>query len=131
MDPGVPVSNMSANISALAGAGAKTIMLANLPNLGDTPELLATGNPAAIGAYRALSQMFNNSLAGAVSALEGSLGIDIRLLDIFGIGEDPHGTPAAFGITNLTERAVTGGNGNRSFGFPHGSCPGRSPSDRP
>ncbi|MCU0779639.1 MAG: SGNH/GDSL hydrolase family protein [Akkermansiaceae bacterium] len=108
-DPGIPVANMTANISALAAAGAKTILLGNLPNLGDTPQLLATGNPTAIGGFRTLSQMFNAGLAGAVPTLEANLGIDIRLLDIYGIGEELHTTPAVFGITNLTEGALTSG----------------------
>jgi len=46
-DPSVPATNIAGVISTLAAAGAPHFLIPNLPDLGDTPELLATNNAAA------------------------------------------------------------------------------------
>lgn len=61
----LPASAATTAFTSIYAFGAKTILLGNLPNLGDTPELLATGNPGAINGFRTLSQMINAGLAGA------------------------------------------------------------------
>lgn len=109
-NPAVPAGNIAGIISTLAGAGAKTILLPNLPDLGDTPELLSTGNPAAILGFSQLSAGFNFSLYSQIPFLETSLGINIVELDIWSIGKELKNNPAAFGFTNTTQSALLTGN---------------------
>ena len=108
-NPNVPAGNIAGIISTLARAGAKTILLPNLPDLGDTPELLSTGSPAAILGFSQLSGGFNASLYSQIPSLETSLGIHIVALDIFSIGKELKSNPA-FGFTNTTQSALLTGN---------------------
>jgi len=55
LDPTIPAGNLAGIISTLAGAGARNFLLPNLPDLGDTPELISTGNAAAILGFSQLS----------------------------------------------------------------------------
>lgn len=110
LDPLVPAANISTTITTLASGGAKHILLMNLPDLGDTPEIISTGNPLAIAGFSQLSLAYNMALAAAVPDLETSLGIQITLLDIYSIGKDIKNNPGNFGFTNTTEGAFTSGN---------------------
>jgi phospholipase/lecithinase/hemolysin len=109
-NPIASANNISSIITTLAGAGARNFLVPNLPDLGDTPRSIATGNPLVIGALSGASMMFNMSLAASVPALEASLGINIRLLDVFSISKEIKADPGAYGITNTTLGALTSGN---------------------
>lgn len=61
------VANIVATVQTLAAAGAQHVLVANLPDLGETPELL--GDAAA----SALSALFNSSLALAMNSLGAAL----------------------------------------------------------
>ncbi len=58
------VTNTTNSIAALLAAGAKHILVPNLPDIGKTPSALA-GGPAASAAAEALSVAFNTGLANA------------------------------------------------------------------
>jgi len=109
-NPNTSANNIANIITTLAGAGARNFLVPNLPDLGDTPRSIATGNPLVIGALSGASMMFNMSLAASVPVLEASLGINIRLLDVFSIGKEIKADPGAYGITNTTLGALTSGN---------------------
>lgn len=109
-DPTVPATNIAGVISTLAGAGARNFLVPNLPDLGDTPELLATNNAAAIMGASLLSQGFNASLFSQVDALAANLGLNICTLDIYAIGQDLKTNPGAYGFTNTTQSALLTGN---------------------
>jgi phospholipase/lecithinase/hemolysin len=104
-----PAANIGTVITTLASAGAKNILLLNLPDLGDLPESLA-GGPGAIAVGNAFSVGFNTELAGMVPTLASSLGIEIVLLDMFGVGKELLTDSAALGFTNTTEGALPSGN---------------------
>jgi len=110
LDPTIPAGNLAGIISTLAGAGARNFLLPNLPDLGDTPELISTGNAAAILGFSQLSMAFNASLYARIPDLESSLGIDIIPLDIFGIGKDLRNNPPTYGFTNTSQSALLTGN---------------------
>jgi outer membrane lipase/esterase len=116
-DPTVPATNIAGVISLLAGAGARHFLVPNLPDLGDTPELLATNNAAAIMGASLLSQGFNASLFSQVVTLENNLGIDICTLDIYGIGQELKTNPGAYGFTNTTQSALLTGNAANAAEF--------------
>lgn len=116
-DPNIPAANILSLIPSLAAAGAKSILLPNLPDLGDTPELLATGNALAIAGFSQLSLGFNQTLAAQIPGLEASLGIDIIPLDIYAIGKQLRNNPSAYGFTNTTQSALLTGNGANAAGY--------------
>ena len=107
LDPTIPAGNILGIISTLAGAGAKTILFPNLPDLVDTPALLATNNPASILGASMWTQGFNATLASQIAGLESAYGIDIVLLDIYSIGKALKNDP---GFTNTTDSALLTGN---------------------
>lgn len=109
-DPTIPAANIAGVITTLASGGAKTILLLNLPDFGDLPQTLASGNPAVIDGARQLSIGFNLSLAALAPTLETSLGIDIILLDMFPIGKELKNNAGAYGFTNTTQGALPSGN---------------------
>jgi phospholipase/lecithinase/hemolysin len=116
-DPTVPATNITGVISLLAGAGARQFLVPNLPDLGDTPELLATNNAAAIMGASLLSQGFNASLFSQVDTLANNLGLDIWTLDIYSIGQELKTNPGAYGFTNTTQSALLTGNAANAAGY--------------
>lgn len=110
LNPTIPAGNVLGIITTLAGAGAKTILLPNLPDLGDTPALLSTNDPSSILGASMWTQGFNQTLASQVSGLESTFGIDIVLLDIYAIGKAMKNNPGAYGFTNTTDAALLTGN---------------------
>ena len=86
-------------IARLRDAGARTIMVFNLPNIGQTPFGLA--NPEA--PLTALSSLFNSTLEAGL----GSLHVDIIPMNVNGLLSEVIANPAAFGFTNVTTPACT------------------------
>jgi outer membrane lipase/esterase len=109
-NPAIPAANISSIISTLAGAGAKNFLVPNLPDLGDTAESIASGNPLVIAGSSAFSVAFNSALLSGMNSLESSLGVTIYDLDVFSISKDIKNNPATYGFTNTTESALLTGN---------------------
>ncbi|MFN0130417.1 MAG: SGNH/GDSL hydrolase family protein [Verrucomicrobiales bacterium] len=108
-NPAVPVANLGGIVSTLAGAGAQTILLPNLPDLADTPELRRTNNPALMAGVSLLINAFNAALATQIPLWENTHGVDIVPLDIYGIGKELSANPSAYGFTNTTDSALLSG----------------------
>jgi phospholipase/lecithinase/hemolysin len=104
-NPGIPVANISTSIQALAGAGATTILIPNLPDLSNTPAITSLGDPTTSGGMQALTLGFNGLLEGELASLRASLGIDLVRLDVFTLANEVTANPAAFGFANATEGA--------------------------
>jgi outer membrane lipase/esterase len=81
--------------SVLEAAGAKNIVLWNVPDIGKTPAVLATG-ASLLGT--AIASTMNNALSVVIGS-----DLDIKLFDIFGLLNDAIADPAAFGLTNVTD----------------------------
>jgi outer membrane lipase/esterase len=86
-------------IARLRDAGARTIMVFNLPDIGKTPFGLA--NPTA--PFSALSTLFNSTLQAGLS----SLGVNIIPMNVSGLFNEAIANPALFGFTNVTSVACT------------------------
>lgn len=78
------VGNIVSIVRALVSAGATTILVPNLPNLGLTPAARASGS-AVVQLLSALSQSFNAALASALQSLRASFGSSVNLvgLDVY------------------------------------------------
>jgi outer membrane lipase/esterase len=83
--------------SELEAAGAKNILVWDVPNIGATPAVLAAGASAST-----LGTMIAATMNAALSAAIGS-DPDIKLFDIFGLMNDAIADPGAFGLSNVTD----------------------------
>jgi outer membrane lipase/esterase len=101
-------------IGLLAAAGAEHFLVANLPDLGLTPEAVALG---LVPQSTVATLTFNAALAAGLDILDvdflGSTGIDldIRTMDLFGLSQaifaDAIGNGGAtYGITNVTTPCI-------------------------
>jgi len=83
--------------SELEAAGAKNILVWDVPNIGATPAVLASGASAST-----LGTMIAATMNAALSTAIGS-DPDVKLFDIFGLMNDAIADPGAFGFTNVTD----------------------------
>jgi len=88
-----------AQIARLRDAGAKRIMVFNLPDIGQTP--LGKSTPTA--PFSALSGLFNSTLQAGLASLH----VDIIPMNMFGLFNEVIASPASFGLTNVTTPACT------------------------
>ncbi len=101
------VTNTTTSIAELLAAGAKHILVPNLPDIGKTPSALA-GGPVASAQAEALSIAFNTGLAGALSSLSSSYPGDIVPFDTFSFFTQVVGNPSAYGFSDVTDACLTG-----------------------
>ena len=88
-------------IGRLQAAGARNIVVLNLPNLGATPQF-SSGPLAAAGPLGSLSAIAYNQ---ALSAGLSQLGTGIIPINVFGLVDEVRANPGAFGLTNVTGTA--------------------------
>ena len=87
-------------VGQLHTAGARYILVPNIPDLGITPGFRAQG-AAAMAQGTALSAAYNNALYNGLAAQ----GLRIIPLNTFGMLQEIVASPAAFGISNVTGTA--------------------------
>ena len=102
------VVNLTGTVATLALEGARTFLVPNLVDLGQTPEFKGTEFE---GPLRELAIAFNAGLAGALSALEAELAtlgipIDVTLFDTFSLLDAVLANPALGGFTNVTDQCI-------------------------
>jgi phospholipase/lecithinase/hemolysin len=104
---GTAATTVGTIAQALVDAGAQNILINNLPNLGLVPGVTAAG-PAAVAGATSFTTTFNSILAGAVASVTGTA--DITLLDAFTLTSNIVANPAAYGLTNVTDRCLAADN---------------------
>ncbi len=92
------VTNIITIVGQLQDAGAKHIVVVDLPNIGLTPRARA-GGPVAAGQATALSVFYNNLLNAALDAMDKKI-IRVSAFDIL---NTLAANPAAFGLTNVQD----------------------------
>jgi phospholipase/lecithinase/hemolysin len=108
------VSNILNVLGLLAQAGAQHFLVANLPDLGLTPEAVTLG---LVLQSTVATLQFNAALAAGLGLLDatflGSTGVDLdlRTLDLFGLSQAIHDDAinhggATYGITNVTTPCI-------------------------
>ena len=103
VSPATAVSNLTANVNALYGAGARDFMWLDMPPLGDTPDGIGSGYG---GELNELSEEYNSDWLAAIGLLDGEdPGIDIYGVDVYTLVEDMLADPGAYGFTNVTDPA--------------------------
>lgn len=119
---GAAVSNIYQAIQTLYDVGARKFLLMNVPNIGRTPTVrlldsLLTPPPTPPDdtiAYNAnlLSMGFDGALAQLQRKLNSLQGMDIRMLDLYGLLEEivwdkENNASKKFGITNVSDACIT------------------------
>jgi outer membrane lipase/esterase len=101
---GIPVATaVVQQVGRLQAAGARNIVVLNLPDLGVTPQFSA-GPFAAAGPLASLATISYN---GALSQGLSQLGTGIIPINVFGLVNEVRANPGAFGFTNVTGVACT------------------------
>ena len=102
----IPVENVNCAIASLAAVGAKNILVANLPDLGQLPATRTGANSASL---TALTQAHNQGLRRALKVLSQQHSeLKIATLDANTLYREAITKPAAFGFTNVTSACVSG-----------------------
>lgn len=87
-------------VGALEAAGARYILVPNLPDVGITPNAIAAG-PAAQATLSALADGYNQALYAAL----GQAGYRVIPLDTFNMLREIAASPASYGLGNVTGTA--------------------------
>ncbi len=99
---GIAAATMVGLIGTLQNAGARTIVVFNLPDLGLTPDNVGTANQAgASGLSFVYNSTFNSGLAG--------LHDGIVPINVFGLINEIVGSPSLYGFTDVTHKACGAG----------------------
>jgi len=98
------VANTADAVSVLAAAGARHILVVNLPDLGITP--MGTGLGPGMGPFLSFwVDTYNGALDQALDAL-ATAGVATIRLDSAGLLRDMVSEPARFGLVNVTDQGV-------------------------
>jgi phospholipase/lecithinase/hemolysin len=98
---------VASEASKLAGAGAKDLVLFDVPDLGVTPGITALG-PAASAAATALSAFFDQQVLLDLAPVEAA-GLTVFDLNTYTLIDEVVQDPSAFGFSNVTAPCWTGG----------------------
>ena len=93
-------------VNSIAAAGAGTILVGNIPSLGNAPAF--RGTPAAPLAEYAGTTFNSALLSGLMTTAAARPGTNIILFDVFKIGAALRADPGAFGLTNVTDACFNG-----------------------
>lgn len=105
-NPTLPVDTTAKAISTLAGIGAKKILVANLPDLGQLP---ATRNGANANDLSRLTEAHNLGLRRSLKQLNQQyLQLQIVTLDANSLYHQAIAQPSTYGFTNVTNACLVG-----------------------
>ncbi len=99
------VTNLSTGIEFLTNAGAKNIVVPNLPDLGKLPLTRDGENSSQL---TTLGQQHNQALAAALNNFSSKPGVNIIPVDIDSLFNRAQANPSEFGLTNVTDACLQG-----------------------
>jgi thermolabile hemolysin len=104
-NPSEPLANLSQAITDLADAGAQTILVANLPDLGEIPLTRYTERSTSLSS---LSQQHNAQLAELIDRLQPRLAPDVNLLllDVNSLFADAIANPDRYGFSDVNSSCL-------------------------
>ncbi|MEP0748498.1 MULTISPECIES: SGNH/GDSL hydrolase family protein [unclassified Coleofasciculus] len=105
-DSTVPINNLAIAVKSLSAAGAKNIVVVNLPDLGKLPGTRTTQRSASLNV---LTKKHNSGLAASLNGLRQQLNSDIKItyLDVNSLYNQVTNNPKKFGFTNVTNACVS------------------------
>jgi phospholipase/lecithinase/hemolysin len=103
--PNQVIANISTAVSELAAAGAKNILVVNLPDLGTLPGIRHLGPRTAL--LSALAAQHNAALSTALGTLSQQFsGVHIMPLDVYTLYNQMMTNPGTYGFTDVTDSAL-------------------------
>ena len=84
----------------IVGKGAKRVLVMNLPDLASS--IYALENPGAAPLMAALVNAYNSQLAAGLAGVAG-----VQMGDAYATSKDQFANPAAYGLSNVTQRACS------------------------
>ena len=90
-------------INSLISAGAQSILVPNVFDIGMTPEAIAN---RALATQRSVE--YNTALATTLAGVEGNQGINLFEYDLFDFSQRLAADPLSFGLTNITDACTAG-----------------------
>lgn len=108
------VANIASAITSLAKAGARTILVPNLPDISLAPLVTQSGQQLTAKAF---SIGFNVILDVVLTGLERKLGVDLIEANIFGLTAGIAARPGQFGFTNVTDPQIKNPSSPGTFAF--------------
>jgi len=106
-------------LGGLQAAGARYVVVYNLPDLGKTPSAAAGGAAAQAGATQ-LAVLYNGVLNSGIAQLSNN-GLNVIPVNTYALLNEVIANPAGYGFTNVTAPACTGGSGSSIECGPQGS----------
>ena len=103
-DTNQTVNNLTSAVGLLTQAGAKNIMVLNLPDLGKTPQALNTGTSSSL---TALTEKHNATLESALIPFSSNPELNIIPVDVKNLSDEIFANPQAFGVNNVTQACLT------------------------
>jgi phospholipase/lecithinase/hemolysin len=106
-------ANIDTTIGTLAGLGAKNFLIVTVPDLGKTPEAIATG-PLGVATATALSANLDSTLVNGVGPIPSLANLaaadhlNLKVLDTFSLVDAIVANPSAFHLTDVTDPCLTG-----------------------
>ena len=102
---GTAAQDVANSVKTLSNAGARTIVVPNLPDIGATPSFNGTTAGSQAGSLATFT--FNQALTTTLSGVAASSpGTNIILVDTFGLFSAITANPSAFGYANVTASCV-------------------------
>ena len=107
--PNQVTDNLIDAASALIDAGARRLLVSNLPDLGGQPfaDFLNLANPQSAARLSKLSSEHNLLLSQKLASLEAASGADIIQLDLAKLFVETITNPESFGFTNVNTACLT------------------------
>lgn len=103
----IPINNLAEDIGRLVTAGARNLLVPNLPLLGHTPRF--NGTPTTLATYNSRSESFNAALDMLLDGVQTSNpALAVYRLDVAALFSAALADPAVFGLTNVTHSAAPG-----------------------
>ncbi|MFC5436619.1 autotransporter domain-containing protein [Rhodanobacter umsongensis] len=106
-------------LGGLQAAGARYVVVYNLPDLGKTPSAAAGGAAAQAGATQ-LAVLYNGVLNSGIAQLSNN-GLNVIPVNTYTLLNEVIANPSAYGFANVTAPACTGGSGSSIQCGPQGS----------
>lgn len=104
------VAAEKAELQRLIAAGAKSLLVSNVGDVGAIPEFTQESPPAQQAAAHTYSLLYDNLLATAVADLRmTNPGVAFDYFDLYALSENITANAAALGFTNTTDPCYTGG----------------------
>jgi phospholipase/lecithinase/hemolysin len=95
------LGNIQAAVNALYADGGRRFLIANMPDVGSTPNVRLSG-PAAVAGANAVVDLWNANFRDLILGLNGKAGIDVDVLDMYGLAKISPAYYQSLGFTDLT-----------------------------